>query len=180
MTKKETNAPLKFDPVRKQIFVENLLIGLDPVDAVRAAGFVGSQLVKLAKRLMHDEDVQAMLEAGRQQIAQYYDVSREKVLRDLVDAKEMARVQGDPKSMVYALQPIIDIQGYRAPVKVDTTHRAEPVKKRLRTVSDAELADLAGQNFELLDFQPVVLDGEFTPGEKHEPSRKYVRKKEPE
>jgi len=169
---------LAFDPVRKQLFVENLLLGLAPVDAVRAAGFVGDGLVGLAKRLMKDEEVQALLEAGRQQIAQYYDVSREKVLQDLVDAKEMARVQGDPKSMVYALNPIIDIQGYRAPVKVDATVRQEPVKKRLRTISDAELAEIAGQSFEALDFQPVVIDGKLEPGEKHVPARSYVKKEE--
>lgn len=154
------HVPVAFDPIRKQLFVENLTLGMDPIAAVKAAGFT-SRFTTTVRDLMADEDVIAMIEAHKRYIAEHYDVSREKVLRDLVDAKEMAKVQGDVKGIVMALNPVIDMQGYRAPkqLEVKSTHVNGNVRKRLRSISEDELIELAGeQGFEVLDLLPTTVD----------------------
>jgi len=139
--------PVEFDVIRKQLFVENLTLGLSPVDAAQAAGFEVN-LKRIATKMLEDEDVQEMIEGYKRKLEQMYDVSRDKVLRDLVDAKEMARTQGDPKSMVIALKEVSEVQGYHAPkhVSVEQTHTVQSnVKHRLRQVTEAELIELAGE-----------------------------------
>lgn len=150
--------PVEFDPIRKQLFVENMMLRLSPVDAARVAGFT-TNLANIAKKLLADEDVCAMIEGYKQQLIEKYDVSRERVLQNLVDATEMARVQADPKSMVMALKEVSEVQGYHAPRQVSmnssvniTTSNA---KSRLRHVTDAELAELAGEGqFEAVQLIP--------------------------
>lgn len=154
--------PVEFDPIRKRLFVENLSLRLTPVDAARAAGFV-TNLQAVAQRLLEDEEVQEMIEGVKAEIARRYDVSRERVLEDLVDAKEMARTQGLARDMVMALNPIIDIMGYRAPKQLDVTTRRMSdglITKRLRVITDEELLELANeQGFEAVDLLPTTLDG---------------------
>jgi len=146
--------PVKFDLIRKQLFVENLMLRMSPVDAVRAAGFDGVHLKRIATKLLEDEEVVEMIAVQKERIAEYYDVSRDKVLRDLVDAKEMARVQGDVKGMVMGLKEVSEVQGYHAPkqVAVEQRHLSGDVS-RLRQVSDEELLELA----EEADFTVVEL-----------------------
>lgn len=151
-----TQLPVKFDVVRKQLFVENLTIGLSPVDAAIASGFE-HQPKRVATMLLEDEDVVAMIEAYKEQLKRKYDVSREQVLRDLVDAKEMARVQGDVKGMVMSLKEVSEVMGYHAPkqVSVDQRHTItqENAKHRLRQIPDDQLLELA----EEADFEVVEL-----------------------
>lgn len=154
--------PVAFDPIRKQLFVENLALRLNPVDAARAAGFV-TNLKAVASALLEDDEVKERIEGIKAEIARKYDVSRERVLEDLVDAKEIARVQGNAHHMVMALNPIIDVMGYRAPKQLDVTTRREGdsnIKKRLRVITDQELIELAEeQGFEAVDLLPTTLDG---------------------
>lgn len=148
--------PVEFDIVRKQIFVENLGLGMTPVDAARTAGFT-TNLKAVAKKLLDDSETKDMIESLKQQIAQRYDVSREKVLRDLVDAKEIARIQADPKGMVMALKEVSDVMGYHAPKQMAveqaiTVH--DESKQRLRQMPDHKLLELA----EDADFEVLKLE----------------------
>ena len=140
--------PVAFDPVRKQLFVENLMLWLSPVDAACVAGFT-TNLVGIAKQLLADEDVCAMIAGYKAQLAEKYNVSRERVLEGLDDATEMARIQADPKSMVMALKEVSEVQGYHAPRQVSMDSRVNittsNAKSRLRHVTDAELVELAGE-----------------------------------
>jgi hypothetical protein len=148
--------PVEFDVVRKQIFVENLSLGMSPVDAARTAGFT-TNLKRVATQLLEDEETKEMVESVKRQIAHRYDISREKVLRDLVDAKEIARVQADPKGMVMALKEVSEVMGYHAPKQLSmeqaiTVH--DEAKSRLRQMPDHKLLELAEDaNFEVLELE---------------------------
>jgi len=161
--------PVKFDLIRKKLFVENLSLKLSPVEAAREAGF-DKNLPQIAAALMKDGEVQEMIEEIKQKIAEFYDVSRERLLRDLVDGKEMARVQGNVRDMVMAINPIIDIQGYRAPKELSVAHvdlrDGEKLKRHMRSISDADLLELAEEEgFKTVRLLPTTVDGEVEDGE---------------
>ena len=162
--------PVAFDPIRKQTFVEGLTMGLGPIEAVRNAGFDG-RLKTVAERLMEDEDVQQMISEYTESLKAKYDVSRESVLKHLIDAMEIAKIQADPKGMVMALKEISEVMGHHAPkqVAVEQHHTVErtDVKRRIRQIPDARLLELAGEDgFEVVDLLPITVDGEFTEVEK--------------
>jgi hypothetical protein len=147
--------PVEFDPIRKQIFIENLQLRLSPVDAAKAAGFT-TNLARVAKALLADEDVQAQIESYRQQLAQKYDTSKDAMLHVLVDAIDIARVQADPKGMVMAVKEVNEMHGHHAPkqVNVEQTHKTPAqIKHKMRQIPDAQLLELA----EEADFTPVEL-----------------------
>ena len=158
-----TRVPVAFDPERKRLFVEGLILGLKPMEAARNAGF-DAKLKPIADKLMEDEDVNAMLDEYKEELERRYDTSRSAVLRHLIDAMEIARTQGDPKAMVMALREISAVEGHNAPVRVDQKHVVEHhgnVRHRLRQISDAELAKLAGEEgLETVELLPVTIEGE--------------------
>lgn len=155
--------PVEFDPIRKQLFVENLILRMDPRDAAVAAGFTTS-VATVVRRLLEDEDVQAMIEGHKAQLAQEYDVSKERVLRDLVDAKEMARTMADPKAMIMGLKEISDVQGHHAPKQMaveQRVHHTAEVKSRIRMLPEDQLLELAEEaDFVAVELLPTVEEDE--------------------
>jgi hypothetical protein len=160
------NEPVEFDPVRKQLFVESLTMGLGPVEAVKAAGFTSS-FKRLSERLLQDEDVKSMLEEYKETIKAKYDVSRDSVLKHLVDAMEIAKIQADAKGMVHALKEISEVMGHHAPKQVRAEVHSQNVtqKNKIRQFSDEDLLELAGEKgFQLVELKPVTVDGELEDG----------------
>jgi len=162
-----TRVPVAFDPERKRLFVEGLTLGLAPTEAARNAGF-DSKLKQISEKLLVDEDVSAMLAQYAEEMKRKYDTSRDAVLRHLIDAMEIARVQGDPKGMVMALKEVSEIEGHHAPVQVDQRHLVQHqgnVRHRLRQISDEELAELAGEgDLDMVDLLPITVDGQVIGG----------------
>jgi hypothetical protein len=130
----------KYDVVRRERFVHNLALGMNPVKAAEAAGFTG-RLRSAVSRLMEDEWVQAELEQLRREMRERYRFDRDKAVAMLIDAYEQARLMSDPKAMVASVRELNEMHGHHAPQRVEVSRSG---KAMLAHISDEELAQRAG------------------------------------
>ena len=114
--------------------------------AIRAGYAPGSAYVT-ASRLLRNAQVSAAVAEKQEEMADELDLSRERVMRGLLEAVEVSRLQADPSAMVKAWSEIARMCGYYAPVKqrVDVSVSAKRLVDQFEAMSDAELLRLADQ-----------------------------------
>lgn len=144
----------RYDPVRKERFVEALCLGHEAISAARVAGFKGN-LRTVARKLNDDPEVRAMLDAHRAEMREQYRFDRDKAVRMLMDSFAMAQSLADPRTMVTAVRELNEMHGHHAPrqVHADITHKGEGVRL-LAELTDQELLEAFRAGNE-------VIDGEF-------------------
>ena len=91
--------------------------------------------------------VQEALAEKRAEIAEELEITREKVMRGLLEAVEIARLQADPAALVRAWSELARMCGYYAPERkqVDVSVSAKRMVDQFEAMSDAELLQLADQ-----------------------------------
>jgi hypothetical protein len=153
----------KFDPVRKERFVHYLMLGHHPNNAVKLSGF-DRNLKGTVEMLMNDDYVRDLLIAYRDELRKRLRVDREKVTEMTMDTYDLAKLQGDPRGMIGAVQELSKIYGLYAPDEVRVTNVKDDgkneLRKNLKSLSDDELLKLATETegAEILDAEFVELD----------------------
>ena len=125
---------------------EYVLDGNATAAAIRA-GYSARSAHVTACRMLKDRVVQAAVAERQDEIAEELEISREKVMRGLLEAVEIARLQADPAALVKAWSELARMCGYYAPVKqrVDVSVSAKRMVGQLELLSDVQLLRLAEQ-----------------------------------
>ena len=128
-------------------FAEEYVLDANATAAAIRAGYSARSAHVTACRMLKEPVVQAAVAERQGEIAEELEISREKVMRGLLDAVEIARLQADPGAMVKAWSEIARMCGYYAPVKqrVDVSVSAQRMVGQLELLSDVQLLRLAEQ-----------------------------------
>lgn len=134
---------------RQQRFVEIYATERCGTKAAIAAGYTDrpAAAAVTASRLLRKPNVQAALQAQEARIAADLEMTRQRVVSELLKAVEMAREKAEPMAMIAGWVAVAKICGYCAPAKVEVGVSVDVSDvadlRRLETMSDAELARLA-------------------------------------
>jgi hypothetical protein len=129
---------------KRQIFVDEYCIDRNASRAARAAGYSAVSAKVTASRLLTDANVRAAVTVREIDAERTLDVTRERVVRALQGAFELARQQGDPMAMIAACREIARMCGYYVPDQKQwaPTPDAGACITRIQALSDSQLAEL--------------------------------------
>jgi hypothetical protein len=136
-------------------FIDNMLKGQSQTVAARAAGY--SFPASAACKLLGQANIQEGLRYLHKKYEKNADMNRKKVMDGFKEAIDMAKIQGDPATMVSGWREIGRMCGYYAPEKkeIDINITAKRAVDKLETLSDAEL-------LEMIENDEEAIDGEYT------------------
>lgn len=139
---------------QQQVFLQGIEMGLTPSKAAARAKYVGNDAVP---RLKKNQTVLKAWKAITDKMAEERKISRDDVLDGFKDAIDMAKLQGDPQSMIRGWTEVGKMLGFYAPEvkKLELTHGAKLVRSELEQMSEEELLRLASA--EAVD----AIEGEF-------------------
>ena len=131
---------------RQQSFVHAYVESGNGAAAAVRAGYSARSAKVTASRLLTKANVQAAIRSQQAQIAKRLELSRERVIAELQEAVNLARLKGDPQAMVAAWREMAKICGFYAPEHKALSISAEGREslRRLESMTDAELLALAG------------------------------------
>lgn len=127
---------------RQQRFVEEYLSCGNGTQAAVRAGYGRAGAHVEASRLLKDPKVAAAVRTGQSELAARHEVTRDRVVKELLEAVDLARSQGDPGGMISGWREIGRLMGLYASekaVKVDVNIAAKRLVGHLETLPDAEL-----------------------------------------
>ena len=130
---------------RRTRFVQEYAVDLNGTAAAVRAGYAPGSAKVTASRLLSDANIRQLLLSHQSETARKLELDREKVLAGLLEAVDVARVQGDPGAMIAGWREIGKMLGYYAPeraVKVDISIAAKRAIDELETLPDAELLEI--------------------------------------
>lgn len=130
---------------------EYLLDGNGAAAAVRAGYAPGSAKVT-ACRLLANANLQAVLRVRQEALRVEHQLSRERVVREILEAIDMARCRYDPGTMIRGLSEIARMLGFYEPERrqVRLTQDEAAIKHRLAAMSDEELLKVISSRAESL------------------------------
>ena len=101
-------------------------------------------------RLLTNPNLKSALAAKEAELARKHDLSRERVLMDLIAGIELAEKMGNPAAMIEGAAQIAKMLGYNAPtqVKHKVSVGRNEYQKKLGRMSDAELTKLLAEEAE--------------------------------
>lgn len=123
--------------------------------AVKAAGY--SPNPSTGTTLMKNPKVIKAIAEAREEYARASGITRKKVIDGMMEAVDMARLKGEPLTMIAGWREIGKMCGLYEPqkTKVEVSVNGQVMIQRLQTMTDAELLSL-------VEGDPTALDGEFT------------------
>lgn len=140
---------------KQRAFVENIIQGMQQTTAARAAGYAEPRIEAI--RLMKNAQVVEAVRHLQGKYEQAAKMTRKRVMDGLIEAVEMAKVQGEPGVMVQGWREIGKICGYyaaeRKEISVNIT--AKRAINKLETLSDEEL-------LEMVERDSAAIEGEFS------------------
>jgi hypothetical protein len=127
-------------PARQQLFVIEYLVDGNGQRAAIAAGYGVPGAAVAAHRLLSNDKVKAVLQAGQQAHAKRLMLKRDDMAAALFEAADMARSQRNPMALIASTRALIKLFGLDAPerVAVDVSSNA---MLRFTRMSDAELTE---------------------------------------
>ena len=130
---------------RQERFVQEYLIDRNGAAAAVRAGYSPRTSRQIAHKLLTKADVAAAVRQGEAQLAAEAQLAREEVLRGLLAAIDMARVQGDPAAMIAGWREIGRMCGYYAPERkqISLTGESHKLQTQLEALSDTDLIGVA-------------------------------------
>jgi predicted transcriptional regulator len=141
---------------REQKFLDGIDMGMSLLNAGRHAGYAHPS--KTVHALLDKTHIREELQRRMTKTRAHLDMTREKVQKMVVEAYDVAKLQGDAGSMVRAAAEINKMCGYYATVErhvqLDVTMVAR--QEQLRALPDAELIKMAGRDVGL------TLEGDAT------------------
>lgn len=164
MTKKRSR-----DAAKVKVFIEEMGLGRTPTAAARRAQY--STPFKSGRDLIADPDILAQVQEIQVTNRKNAAMGREEVMKNLLEAYQMAKIMDDPQSMIRAMGEVNRMCGHYAPEKkeISISGHATVIQAELQSLTKEELLILAGETEEtpLLETQ-MLGDGTYIVGEADE------------
>lgn len=96
-------------------FVDEYCISHSAADAARKAGYSTKTARSIGHELLTKPDIQAAIQARQTATALEMGVTRQHVLSDLLEAIQVARVQGSPGAMIQGAREVGKLLGFYEP-----------------------------------------------------------------
>lgn len=128
----------------KQIrWIDEYLIDFNGAAAAVRAGYSHKCARSIAHENLTKPDIQAVLQTRQADMAKELQITRQGVIRGLLDAVDMGRVQQNPAAMVGALREVAKILGFFAPEvkRVELSATQSRIYQDFAGWSDAQLVD---------------------------------------
>ncbi|MFO1413360.1 MAG: terminase small subunit [Burkholderiales bacterium] len=125
-------------------FVQEYLVDRNGAASAVRAGYSRRTAASIAHELLSKPDVQAAVQAGEAELAAASRVTREGVLRGLLDAVDVARAKADPAAQIAAWREIGRMCGFYAAERLNlsVSHRGVRAHRELEAMTDDELFKL--------------------------------------
>lgn len=136
---------------RQQAYVDTVMEGGSKSDAARAAGATPDAITGFERSAA----VKNALQEARSELESVTTIRRVDVLDGLMDSIEMARILGEPSSMISGWKEIAKIMGYYAPEtkRIELSTEQAGVQKKLEMLSDAELLGMLQKRSLIVDVE---------------------------
>ena len=127
---------------KQEALVEGILDGKSKCEAALAAGYAHASSGPTVSR---NEVVQAALADRREELSSSTQITRVGVLNGILDAIEMARLNGEPLTMLTGYRDISKMMGYNAPEvkKLEVTTSQGRLRHKMQSLSDEDLLRLS-------------------------------------
>ena len=124
-------------------WIDEYLVDFNGSAAAVRAGYSPKSARAIACELLTKPDIQAVLRARQDVMAQKLQITREGVIAGLLEAVDVGRAQHNPGAMVSALATIGKMLGFFAPQvkRVELTPTQNGCYQNLSSWSDAQLLD---------------------------------------
>ena len=128
---------------KQQRWIDEYLVDLNGAAAAIRAGYSPKSARAIAHENLTKPDIQAVLQARQAAMAKELQITRQGVIRGLLDAVEMGRLQQNPGAMVSALREVSKMLGFNAPAvkRVELTATQHGAYQDLSSWSDAQLLE---------------------------------------
>jgi hypothetical protein len=128
-------------------FVDEYMIDMNGAAAAERAGYSKKTSRAIACELLTKPDIQAALQARGAALACRLEITREGVVRGLLDAFEMARADRQPGVMVSSMAAVAKLLGFYAVEtrRVELSTGQGAVQAHFSTMNDAQLLALIAQ-----------------------------------
>ena len=138
---------------KRKIIADAILTGASLSEAARMADMHPSN----AGNALRDDDVKAYLAKAREEVEELSTMKRLDVLNIFVEAIDMARTLADPANMINGADKIAKMMGYYAPEtkRIEISDDAKVLSNQLRTMSDADLTELAGRRAKVIEGEVI-------------------------
>lgn len=122
-------------------WIDEYLIDFNGAAAAVRAGYSHKCARSIAHENLTKPDIQAVLQARQAAMAKELQITRQGVIRGLLDAVEMGRHQQNPSAMVGALREVAKILGFFASEvkRVELTSVENPAYIKFNAMTDAQL-----------------------------------------
>lgn len=122
-------------------WIDEYLIDFNGAAAAVRAGYSPKSARSIAHENLTKPDIQDVLQARQAAMAKELQITRQEVVRGLVDAVNMGREQQNPGAMVCALREVAKILGFYSPEvkRIELESVGNPIYKKLTAMSDAQL-----------------------------------------
>lgn len=123
-------------------FVDEYCISHSAADAARKAGYSVKTARSIGHELLTKPDINAAIQARQTATALELGVTKRQVLSDLLEAIQMARVQGNPGAMIQGAREVGKLLGFYEPEaqRVELTLNDRGLAAKYQGMSDVELS----------------------------------------
>lgn len=127
---------------QQRLFVKYWAEGNPLAAASRMAGYADG--AAYAYRMAHQPNILALYNEEKRKYEEASQMTRKRVIDGLLEAVDMAKLLGEPSTMVQGWKTIGQMCGYFAPVEVKhtVTHEGKVLQERLNQLTDEELMEL--------------------------------------
>lgn len=133
-------------PMQREYVTNYVVKGMTKRQAATAAGYAGPPKVVTAG-LNKNPKIQKAIREEQELYARAKNITRERVIDEMYEAFDMAKIKGDPLSMIAAVREVGKICGLYEPVKhkLEVSVEGQVVMQQLTVMSDQDLLDLVAK-----------------------------------
>lgn len=126
---------------KQQAFVQFYAFDRNATNAARRAGYSEKTARQIATENLSKPAIQAAISAQEAITAHELGLTREKVLQELLEAIAVAKLKGDPATMISGWREIGKMCGFYSPerYKVEVNDRGSEYLRYMESLSEAEL-----------------------------------------
>ncbi len=156
--------PVKTGPRTKSIILTSMqadlvdatLQGKDRAAACAAAGYAHPFAIQ--NQPFKSQAVQAALREARDELSSAAQITRADIINGFMDAINIARLAGDPASMIKGWSETAKVLGLYAPEvkKIEMNMSQQRLQSKFESMSDADLLDIIHGR------APLVIEGEYS------------------
>jgi len=130
--------------VKQSRFIDEYMVDMNGAAAAERAGYSRKTSRAIACELLTKPDIQAELQARGAALARELEITREGVVRGLLDAFEMAKASMQPSIMVSSMAALAKLLGFYTveTKRIELTAVQDGIYQNLSFKSDAELLAL--------------------------------------